>query len=267
MPAIPDPLDTSPPPVLRVAAWAGAEGLAHGFFGRHGGFSGGDLASLNVSERVGDRPWTVAANWTQVRRALPGLQVARMQQVHGARVARVAAADQPVGEADGMLTSAPGIGLAVLTADCVPLLAHAPGRGAVMAVHAGWRGSLEGVAAAALRLAERELGIAPGEWQVALGPSIGGCCYEVEAEIGERLVARWGAMPDAWQPAGSRGQLDLRRANRAILVASGVEPRAIVDIGPCTSCAGDDFFSHRRSGGRAGRQLSVIGRVVPSPPK
>lgn len=262
MPAIPDPIDTAPPPVLRVAAWEGVAGLAHGFFGRRGGFSGGDLASLNLSERVGDRPWTVGANWTQVRRALPGLDVARMQQVHGTRVARVTGAAQPVGEADGLLSCTAGVGLAVLTADCVPMLAHAPGRGAVLAVHAGWRGSLEGVAAAALALAERELGIAPREWLVALGPAIGGCCYQVEREIGDRFEARWGAMADAWQPSGGHGQLDLRRANRAILVASGVEAANIVDVGPCTSCASEEFFSHRASRGRGGRQLSLIGRLA-----
>jgi YfiH family protein len=171
-----------------------------------------------------------------------------------------------VGEADGMLTTACGVGLAVLTADCVPLLAHAPAYGAVLAVHAGWRGSVGGVAAAALELAEQELGVRPGEWQVALGPSIGGCCYEVEADIGRQLVARWGAMPDAWQAAGRHGQLDLRRANRAILVACGVSPEAIVDVGPCTRCAAADFFSHRGAAGQAGRQLSLIGRMASSGP-
>jgi YfiH family protein len=262
MPAIPEPLADGPPPLLQVGAWA-AHGVAHGFFGRRGGFSGGALAALNLSERVGDRPWTVGANWTRVRRALPGLQVVRMQQVHGVRVVRVLGATQQVGEADGMITDQAGVGLAVLTADCVPLLASAPRHGAVMALHAGWRGSLAGIAAAAVRLAADELGIAPAEWQVALGPAIGGCCYQVETAIGDRFRDRWGAMPDAWQPAGGHGQLDLRQANRAILVAQGVDPGAIVDVGPCTSCASEEFFSHRRSGGRAGRQLSAIGRVSP----
>jgi hypothetical protein len=130
-----------------------------------------------------------------------------------------------------------------------------------MALHAGWRGSLAGIAAVALRMAEAELAISPAEWQVALGPSIGGCCYEVEAEIGRQFVDRWGAMPDAWQPAGDHGQLDLRGANRAVLIANGVRPEAIIDVGPCTSCASDEFYSHRRSGGRAGRQLSLVGRL------
>lgn len=256
MAAVREPVGEPPAPALRVAQWAG-EPLAHGFFGRRGGSSAGDLASLNLSERVGDRASIVGANWTRVRSALPGLEPVRMQQVHGVRAVRVESPAQRVGEADAMLTTVPGLGLAVLTADCVPLLAHAPG--AVLAAHAGWKGSLGGVAVEALRLAETSLGIPPAAWQVALGPSIGGCCYQVEAEIGERFVDRWGAMPDAWQPAGSHGQLDLRQANRAILGAAGVDPAAIVDIGPCTSCAAGEYFSHRRSAGRAGRQASLVG--------
>jgi len=252
------------PPRLQVAAWAGIAGLAHGFFGRQGGVSDGELGALNVSDRVGDPPASVAANWARIRGALPGLGIVRMQQVHGTRVVRVAAPDQTVGEADAMITAQSGIGLAVLTADCVPLLACAPARGAVMAVHAGWRGSLAGAAPAALDLARRELDIAPSEWRFAMGPAIGGCCYEVETEIGQQFVDRWGAMPDAWHAAGDHGQLDLRRANRAILIASGVDAAAIAEVGPCTSCASDQFFSHRRSAGRAGRQLSVIGMADPA---
>lgn len=263
MAAMPASRPGAAPPRLQVAGWTGQGGPMHGFFGRRGGVSRGDLASLNVSDCVGDHPETVAENWAAVHRAAPGLRIARMQQVHGTRVVSVTS-ETHVGEADGMLSRAPGVGLAVLTADCVPILGCAPRHGAVMALHAGWRGSLAGIAAVALRLAADELGIPVAEWRLALGPSIGGCCYEVEAGIGDRFVERWGAMPNAWQPAGARGQLDLRQANRAILVAQGVPAEAIADVGPCTSCASDAFFSHRRSDGRAGRQLSLIG--LPSEP-
>ena len=251
--------DAAPPPAARVAAWAGQAGLEHGFFGRCGGISHAELGGLNVSERVGDDASHVEANWGLVRLAVPGLTVVRMQQVHSACVVRVERAGQQVGEADAMITNQRGLGLAVLTADCVPLLGIAAEAGAVMAVHAGWRGSLAGVAAAALVAAREAFGIPAADWRMALGPSIGGCCYQVEATIGRQFVARWGAMPDAWQPAGEHGQLDLRRANTAILVGQGVPVDRITSIGPCTACASDDYFSHRRSAGRAGRQLSVIG--------
>ncbi len=249
------------PPSLRAAAWRAIPGLAHGFFGRRGGVSDGHYASLNVGDRVGDDLAAVAANWRRVGQALPGLAFVRMRQVHGARVVLVAAADRHVGEADGMIASGSGLGLAVLTADCVPILCVAPAARAVMVLHAGWRGTLTGVAAAGLAEAQRQLGVAPGAWRVAMGPSIDGCCYEVEAPIGKQLVDRWGAMPDAWQPAGSHGQLALRVANRQILIAHGVAAAQIAEVGPCTSCQSDEYFSHRRSGGRPGRQVSVIGWV------
>ena len=234
-------------------------GLSHAFFGRAGGLSDGHCASLNVSERVGDDPQAVAANWQRIAWAVPGLRFARMRQVHGARAVPVDGEAAAVEEADGMVACAGGVGLAVLTADCVPLLCVAPAARAVMALHAGWRGTLAGIVEAGVALAQQHFGVAPDAWQVALGPSIGGCCYEVDADIGRDLVNRWGAMPDAWQPAGSHGQLDLRAANRHILMTRGVPARQIEQIGPCTSCASAEFFSHRRSGGRAGRQLSVIG--------
>jgi YfiH family protein len=255
--------DVAPPPALRIAAWSDPAGLEYGFFGRRGGVSSGALGALNVSERVGDPPANVAANWRRAGSAAPGLTFVRMQQVHGTRVVQVESAGQQVGEADAMITGRRGLGLAVLTADCVPLLGVAPQAGAVMAVHAGWRGSLAGVAVAALTAAREAFGIAPAAWRIALGPSIGGCCYEVEAAIGAQFAARWGAMPDAWQPAGARGQLDLRRVNTAILVAQGVPAERITSIGPFTACASDDYFSHRSSAGGAGRQLSVIGLRPP----
>jgi len=247
------------PPALQVDGWRGIPGLVHGFFGRSGGVSDGAWASLNVSEQVGDAPSAVAANRERIGRCFPGMTWARMHQVHGVRVVRVGSADEPIGDADGMISATRGLALAVSTADCVPILCVAPAAGTVMALHAGWRGTLGGVATAGLAEAEAWLGIPPAAWRVAMGPSIGGCCYEVETRIGEQLVDRWGAMPDAWYPAGIHGRLDLRAANRAILLAHGVPASQITAVGPCTSCESHRYFSHRRSGGRAGRQLSGIG--------
>ncbi len=250
------------PPALRVAAWLGIRGLECGFFGRRGGVSGGDLAALNVSERGGDDPAAVTENWHRIATRCGGLEWVRMQQVHGARVICVATADQPIGEADGLIATRVGLGLAVLTADCVPMLCVAPRRRAVMALHAGWRGTLAGITAVGLAEARRWLGVEPRAWQIAMGPSIGGCCYEVESHIGQQLVDRWGPMPDAWRPNGSHGRLDLRIANRYILLAQGVPESQIAMAGPCTSCESSEYFSHRRSRGRTGRQLSVIGWVA-----
>jgi YfiH family protein len=234
-------------------------GLRHAFFGRRGGVSDAPWRSLNLSDRVGDDPCAVAENWTRVPLAVSDLAFVRTRQVHGVRVLPVERADAAAAEADGMITRTAGLGLALLSADCVPILCVAPAARAAMALHAGWRGTLGGIVSAGLAAARERYGIEPADWQVALGPSIGACCYEVEAHIGEQLVGRWGAMPDAWQPAGPRGQLDLRSANRQILLAQGVPASQIIAVGPCTSCREDEYFSHRRSNGQAGRQLSVVG--------
>lgn len=253
------------PAVLKVESWRGIDGLVHAFIGRSGGVSEGDCASLNVSERVGDDLEAVAENWRTVRRLFPGLGIVRMEQVHGTRVARVSSASQNLGAADAAMTNRAGIGLAVLTADCVPILVACPGARIAMAVHAGWRGTVAGVGRAAVRSVRLAYGVTAEELRVALGPAIGACCYEVDAEIGERLESRWGEMPEAWSRLGSKGQLDLRSANRTILGHAGVPPENIVEVGPCTACAHDHFFSHRRSRGRTGRQVSVIGWTAGEP--
>jgi hypothetical protein len=223
--------------------------------------SAGAWRSLNLGERVGDDPAAVEANWARVKSVLSDLRIKTMRQVHGTRVELVRNDIQSTPVADGMVTDRPGVGLAILTADCVPIFIVAPASRVAAAVHAGWRGTVGGIAREAVAVIERDLEVPAHELHVAMGPAIGGCCYEVKAEIGAELEKRWGAMPDAWRPAEERGMLDLRGANRRILTAAGVPEDHIIEVGPCTSCARSDFFSHRRWEGRTGRQLSVVGFV------
>jgi hypothetical protein len=255
-------------PVERVAAWDALPGVVHGFYGRRGGHSRGPWASFNLSEKVGDAEADVRSNWSELGRSLGEIRLVRMDQVHGAVVRVVTASDETRSRAprqcDGLLTREPGVGLVVMTADCVPILMVAAAHRVAMALHAGWRGTVAGIVATALTTAHDAFGIAPAEWLVALGPAIGGCCYEVTAEIGDELTQRWGPMSDAWHPSGRRGQLDLRLANEAILSRQGVPVDRISRTGSCTACDGGRYFSHRRSGGRTGRQVSIIGFRVNS---
>lgn len=240
---------------LQAPGLAEIPGLVHGFFGRS------DEDASHPAPNVDDATAPAARVLIPSAHAatrFAGLLWARMRQVHGTRVVSIVPTDPDAGAADGLLTGARGIVLPVVTADCVPILAVAPASGAIMALHAGWRGTLAGIVPAALALAERERGIEPRQWRMALGPAIGGCCYEIEVEIGRRFVGRWGAIENAWQGGRTHGRLDLRAVNRHVLIEHGVPHDQIASIGPCTACHSQAFHSYRRSGSAAGRQVSAI---------
>jgi YfiH family protein len=157
------------------------------------------------------------------------------------------------------MTDVADLVVGVTAADCVPILYVEPGRRVAAAVHAGWRGTAAGVAARAITRMQEEYGIAPSEVHAALGPSIGPCCYEVGHEVAERIAAAWKEeLKGAWRAMGVKGYLDLRALNRAQLIAGGVPARNIRQIGPCTACRVQLFFSYRKEG-KTGSQLSFIG--------
>ena len=164
------------------------------------------------------------------------------------------------GEGDGMKTAEKEAFLGILTADCVPILFVAPEAKIVAVVHAGWRGTLAGIALKMIRLLNSQHGISPDRIEAALGPAIGPCCYEVKDDVSRPLVERWGKISDLCvEHRDGKTYLDLRRLNRAILEQAGVRPQHIYQVGPCTSCAPDEFFSYRREKNQTGRQISFIG--------
>ncbi|MDP2317253.1 MAG: polyphenol oxidase family protein [Pseudomonadota bacterium] len=170
-----------------------------------------------------------------------------VSQVHGARVVRAEDAS-PAVEADAILSTLPGVVVAVRVADCVPILMSAPG--AVAAVHAGWRGTAADIARAALAAVCEAAGCAPTEVRAAIGPSICGACYQVGDDVLD-AVAR--VAPGAGWRVGERN-VDLGEANAAILRGEGVR----VDRLPyCTRC-GEGFWSYRRDGAAGGRQVGAI---------
>lgn len=250
---------------LKVEAWERYDGLLHGFMGRRGGNSVGPYAGLNVSYRVGDDNQVVSQNVCDVKH-LVGIhdgKIVTMKQVHGDQIVEVKDKTlKETGEADGMVTRGAGIHLGVLTADCVPILILAPKHKIVAAVHAGWRGTLMGIAAKMVREFDHRYGVVPEEIEAALGPSIGACCYEVKDDVTEPLREKWGRIADAnIQTRDGKSSVDLRQLNRAILESAGVPSKEIFQIGPCTCCAPDEFFSYRREKKETGRQMSFIGWV------
>jgi YfiH family protein len=159
-----------------------------------------------------------------------------------------------------MVTKKPEAFLSVLTADCVPILFVAPKSKIVAAVHAGWRGTLAGIAPKMVRRFKEQHGVVADEIEAALGPSIGSCCYEVKNDVTEPLRQKWGPLAEASiELRDGKFFVDLKRLNRAILEDTGIPSNQIHQLGSCTSCAKDEFFSYRRDGIPTGRQISFIG--------
>lgn len=185
-----------------------------------------------------------------------GAQAAFAKQVHGAAVLR-AEKGGFAGPGDALATARRGLPLAISTADCLPIVLYDARAGRLAAVHAGWRGTVQSVARAAVADLAAS-GSAARDLVVAIGPSIGPCCYEVDAPVIERFEA---AFPGAWEawmtPKGpGKWMLDLWRANLDQLTGAGVRADRVDSLGLCTGCRPDLFFSYRRERG-AGRLVTV----------
>ena len=161
-----------------------------------------------------------------------------------------------VGRCDGLITGEPGIGLATVTADCVPVVAA--GDGVVAAVHAGWRGAAAGIVPALLARLRAEYGVAAERLRVALGPAVGPCHYRVGPEVVAALTAALGR-DGRWRD-GDR--VDLRSFVAAQLSASGVAGERIRTVGGCTACD-RRLASYRRDGDAAERQWTLV--YLPAP--
>ena len=248
---------------LQVSQWQNYPGLLHGFMGRGGGKSVGAYAGLNVSYRVGDDPKVVSQNVCDMKLAV-GIhdgKIVTMRQMHGDNIIEINDKQlKEAGEADGMVTAEQGVYLGVLTADCVPLLFIAPKQRLAAAVHAGWRGTLAGIADKTVRLFKSQYNVAASELEVALGPSIGVCCYEVNDDVAGPLMKKWGSLTTpSIAVKNGKSLVNLSRLNRDILRESGVPGKQLFQVGPCTACSAEDFFSYRRERSETGRQISVVG--------
>ncbi|KIX84412.1 peptidoglycan editing factor PgeF [Thermus filiformis] len=225
----------------------------HGFTTRLGGVSEGPFQSLNLSAATGDDPERVAENQRRVLAAFGHPPVAGLRQVHGTQVHWVEGPG--TWEGDGLLTATPGLLLRVGVADCYPLLLYHP-KGAVGALHAGWRGVVGGILPRAVALLE-ERGLDPEHLHLAIGPGIGGRCYQVGEEVAEVFAeARLPTFaPDPQAPG--KYLLDLEAALLLQAQRAGLAPERVYRVGLCTHCD-PRLFSHRRDRGRTGRMWGVI---------
>lgn len=235
--------------------------VPHGFLGRRGGVSTGEIAGLNVGLGAGDADGAVQANRAlAVEAVLPGARLATVYQVHSADCVEATApwpdADRP--HADALVTDRPGLLLGVVTADCAPVLFADPEAGVIGAAHAGWKGAIGGVTDATLAAMER-LGARRERIAAAVGPCIAQPSYEVDSAFRDRF----GEESERFFAAGREGhfQFDLEGYVAARLESAGIGEVEL--LGLDTYPDAERFYSFRRATHRGeanyGRQISLIG--------
>jgi hypothetical protein len=211
---------------------------------------------------VGDDLAAVEANHELIFRAL-GIRredVVSPHQVHGTTVRTVSERDrgQVCPETDALVTATPGVTLMLRFADCVPILFYEPVQCVVGLAHAGWRGTVAGIAEATVRTMVDALGCCASDIRAGIGPSIGPCCYEIGDDVAA-VVSR--AFPDSTglleRNSSGRWYFDLWAANRRQLLAAGVRIVELALI--CTACHTQEWFSHRAERGKTGRLGALIG--------
>lgn len=272
--------------------------LVHGFSTRDGGHStcyGG--RALNLGFTNDDSRAAVEQNRrlfasTVTRRPAGGAARASrtdwplvtLRQIHSDIIHRVGEIPGQPLAGDGLITNIPGILLGVLTADCLPVILVDSKRRVVGVFHAGWRGTLKRIVEKGVGEMHRWFGTKPSDLRAAIGPGIRGCCYQVGAEVRSAFESQFAYAGELFRETKERNEvhekypllfltarapghselpkkifLDLAEANQRQLMAVGVPAKNISDVGLCTSCRVNLFFSHRAEKGVTGRMMAAAG--------
>lgn len=239
-------------PLLEQYTW-----LYHGFLTNSGGYSKGNFSSLNLSYSVGDDSNSVDKNWLVVKNNLPFKEIQLIKQIHSDIIIETNEfkGDSSLlsEEGDGLITSTIGLGIGILTADCVPVLIVDVKERKVAAVHSGWRGAVKSITTKTIEKMNSKV----KNIKVILGPSICGKCYEVGEDVISR-VNQLGYNKDLiYIKNNSKYLLDMQKLVKVELLEYGISENDIFVVNCCTKCNAM-LYSYRKSG-KTGRQLSVIG--------
>jgi YfiH family protein len=256
---------------LRLRSWENRwPQLVVGFSTRKGGVSEQEYRSLNCGLHVGDYTPHVIEN----RRKLAeenGFAYEHWtcaEQVHGNEICIVTekeigagrmAHSEAIAGVDGLLTDQRNVFLASFYADCVPLFFFAPDAQVIGVAHAGWRGTVACIGPKMVKAMEERWNVPPEQIHVAIGPSIGACCYEVNDVVADQVRQVTEQSSRVLKDAGiGKYMLNLQETNRILLEEAGILPAHIEVSHLCTSCRTDLFFSHRKENGKTGRMTAFI---------
>ncbi|MGP9819112.1 peptidoglycan editing factor PgeF [Salinarimonas sp. NSM] len=240
-------------------------GVRHAFFTRDGGVSQGLYTSLNGGLGSADAREAVLANRARMAERL-GVAPHALVSVHQVHSPDVVVVEEPIApdarpKADAMVTDRPGLALAILTADCGPILFADAEAGVIGAAHAGWRGALAGVAEATVDRMER-LGARRGRIVAVLGPTIGQEAYEVGAELRDAALAEDAGAQRFFAPGKREGKFQFDLPGYILARLTRAEVGAAHDLARCTYSNADLFYSYRRATHRGepdyGRLVSAI---------
>jgi YfiH family protein len=251
--------------MIEASQLKSARSVRHGFFTRQGGHSSGPFASLNCGFGSGDDKPTVAKNRAAVGEHL-GVSAGNLLTIWQWHSPDVIVAEAPWDalkppKGDAIVTTKPGLAIAVLTADCAPILFADTEQGVIAAAHAGWKGALAGVSDATIAVME-EKGARRERITAIIGPTISQKAYEVGPDFAAQFIAEAPDNTDFFAPsARPRHQMfDLPAYLKRRMVRQGVG--RVIDMGLCTYSDEDRFYSFRRATHRGernyGRQISAI---------
>ena len=239
--------------------------VKHGFSTRLGGVSKGHCGTMNISTTRGDEPKAIEENRRRIAKAIgvDPLDFTYTHQTHTTNVAVVEEKDRggKFPDTDGMVTNVPGICLVTFYADCVPLFFVDPVHRAIGLSHSGWRGPVGRMGKVTLEMMHKQYKTNPSQVFAAIGPSICQDCYEVSGDVIERFKetfdeALWSEL--FYEKAGGKYQLDLWRANLAVLTEAGIPKEQIAVTNVCTHCNPEILFSHRSLGTARGNLSAFL---------
>jgi len=249
--------------LLQFGHLAAEEQLLHGITTRSGGTSAGVLNGLNLSYTVGDEEQNVTANRNLLAAAMeaPPEKLVFPKQTHSVNIRIVTSGNyhEPIPDTDALVTAETGLALAVMSADCVTVLLYDPEKRVIAAIHAGWKGTVNGIVRNTVELMKNEFGCRPESILAGIGPSICAENYEVGPEVAEQFrIAFTNAGELLSRFHGDKAHADLWKANRTWLLQQGIPETNIETAGICTYNNPGKFFSARYFKNHTGRFAGCI---------